>query len=122
VSRATGRGGAGRRVLIVDDDADFRLLIRMHLEDRGHQIVGEASNGASAISAAYKLDPDVITLDYQMPLLTGELALEHIREISPDAKVVVVSATISEPPEWADDFLPKDRLVELPDVLDRLFG
>jgi CheY-like chemotaxis protein len=109
-------------VLIVDDDADFRLLIRMHLEDRGYRIVGEASNGATAISSAFKLDPDVITLDYQMPLLTGELALEHIREIRPDAKVVVVSATLREPPEWADDFLPKDRLVELPDVLDRLFG
>jgi CheY-like chemotaxis protein len=122
VSRATERGGVGRRVLIVDDDADFRLLIRMHLEGRGYRIVGEASNGATAISAAFKLDPDVITLDYQMPLLTGDLALEHIREIRPDVKVVVVSATLDESPEWADDFLPKERLVELPELLDRLFG
>jgi CheY-like chemotaxis protein len=122
VSRARGRDDTGWRVLIVDDDADFRLLIRMHLEDRGYQIVGEASNGATAISAAFKLDPDVITLDYQMPLLTGDLALEHIREIRPNAKVVVLSATLGEPPEWADVFLPKDRLVDLPDVLDRLFG
>jgi CheY-like chemotaxis protein len=122
VSRATGRDDTGRRVLIVDDDADFRLLIRMHLEDRGYQIVGEASNGATAISASFKLDPDVITLDHQMPLLTGDLALEHIREIRPNAKVVVLSATLGEPPEWADAFLPKERLVDLPDLLDRLFG
>ena len=122
MSRATGRDGGGRRVLVVDDDADFRLLIRMHLEDRGYQIVGEASNGATAISAAFKLDPDVITLDYQMPLLTGDLALEHIRDIRPDVKVVVISATLGEPPDWADVFLPKDRLVDLPDVLDELFS
>jgi DNA-binding NarL/FixJ family response regulator len=94
----------------------------MHLEDRGYQIVGEASNGATAISAAFKLDPDVITLDYQLPLLTGDLALEHIRDIRPDAKVVVISATLGEAPEWADVFLPKDRLVDLPDVLDGLFS
>jgi hypothetical protein len=46
----------------------------------------------SAVSEAFKLNPDVITLDHQMPLLTGEHALEHIREICPNAKVVVVSA------------------------------
>jgi CheY-like chemotaxis protein len=121
VSDVTGGGGAGRRVLIVDDDADFRFLIRMQLENRGYQVVGEANNGASALSAAFDLDPEAITLDYQMPLLTGEDALEHLREIRPDTKVVVISATLGEPPEWADVFLPKDRLEDLPDLLDRLF-
>jgi hypothetical protein len=62
----------------------------------------------------------VITLDHQMPLLTGEHALEHIREICPSAKVVVVSAALVEAPEWAEVFLGKDRLADLPDLLNRL--
>ena len=110
------------RVLVADDEEDVRILIRMVLEARGYRIVGEAANGGEAVSKAFRLNPDVITIDHQMPYLTGERALEHIREIRPDAKIVVVSGTLEEQPDWAEHFLPKWRIAELADVLDDLLS
>jgi CheY-like chemotaxis protein len=111
---------AGRRVLIVDDDDDFRLLLRRHLVDHGFVVVGEARNGAEGVSLAFKLNPDFLTLDHQMPYLTGQQALEHIEEIRPDTKVIVISATLRDPPEWADNFLGKERFTELAALMESL--
>lgn len=109
-----------KRVLIVDDNDDFRLLLRRHLEDNGFTVVGEARNGAEGVSMAFRLNPDFLTLDYQMPYLTGREALEHISEIRPNTTVVVVSGTLGEPPEWADNFVNKADLTRLADVLRSL--
>lgn len=112
---------ARKRVLIVDDNDDFRVLLRRHLEDHGFAVVGEARNGPEGVSMAFKLNPDFLTLDYQMPYLTGKEALEHIQEIRPNTKVIVVSATLPEAPDWADHFLPKtdfNRLAALMEELD----
>jgi CheY-like chemotaxis protein len=109
-------------VLIVDDNEDFRTLIRMHLERGGFHVVGEATNGAAGVAEAFRLNPDVLTLDVQMPYLKGEQALEHIREIRPGTKVVVISGTVTEPPEWADVFLHKSRISELPGLLGGLLN
>jgi two-component system chemotaxis response regulator CheY len=108
---------AARTVLIVDDDEDFRSLLRMHLETHGFEVVGEATNGAAGVSEAFRLNPAFLTLDQQMPYLTGEQALEHIREIRPHTKVVVVSGTLTDAPDWADVFLSKDRIRELGPLL-----
>ena len=111
---------APRTALIVDDDEDFRLLVRIHLESNGYQVVGEAANGAAGVSEAFRLNPTVMTLDQQMPYLTGEQALEHIREIRPSTTVIVLSGTLTEAPDWADAYLPKSRLNELSAFLDSL--
>jgi CheY-like chemotaxis protein len=120
-SSSTRDDGPPRRVLVVDDDAGFRLVIKSYLEARGYQIVGESNNGAAAVADAFRLHPDAITLNHNMPHLGGEMAFEHIQAIRPDSKVVVISGTVSEAPEWADVFLTKDRIDELPDLLDGLF-
>lgn len=109
-----------KRVLIVDDNDDFRVLLRRHLEDHGFHVVGEARNGAEGVSMAFKLNPDILTLDYQMPYLTGKEALEHIEEIRPDTKVIVVSATLADRPEWADNFLSKTEFTKLAAVIEAL--
>jgi CheY-like chemotaxis protein len=109
-----------RTVLLVDDDEDFRTLLRMHLERGGYQVVGEAANGAAGVAEAFRLNPDVLTLDVQMPYLTGQDALEHIREIRPKTKVIVISATITEPPDWADVFVHKSEIAGLPELLNGL--
>ena len=109
-----------KRVLIVDDNDDFRVLLRRHLEDHGYSVVGEARNGPEGVSMAFKLNPDFLTLDYQMPYLTGKEALEHIQEIRPNTKVIVVSATLPEAPEWADHFLPKTDFTGLASLIEQL--
>jgi two-component system, chemotaxis family, chemotaxis protein CheY len=113
---------ARKRVLIVDDNDDFRVLLRRHLEDHGYNVVGEARNGPEGVSMAFKLNPDFLTLDYQMPYLTGKEALEHIQEIRPNTKVIVVSATLPEAPEWADHFVPKTDFTRLAALIEEIDG
>jgi len=80
------------RVLIVDDVADIRKLIRMTLERGGvFDVVGEAGDGSEAIAQARRLQPDVVLLDLSMPVMDGLEALPEILAASPNSKVLVLS-------------------------------
>jgi CheY-like chemotaxis protein len=82
-----------RRVLVVDDDADLRFLLRMVLDREGESVVvAEASNGHEAIEAAAEHRPDVIVLDQAMPLMSGLEAIPELRTAAPDARIVMYSA------------------------------
>lgn len=81
-----------RRVLIVDDVADLRMLLRMTLSrDEGFDVVAEAGDGLEAIEQARRYQPDLVLLDLSMPLLDGLEALPRILAVSPNARVVVLS-------------------------------
>ncbi len=71
-------GGAGRRVLIAEDEALIRLDLKEMLEEEGYQVVGEAGDGAQAVALAAELRPDLIILDVQMPVMDGLAAAEKI--------------------------------------------
>ena len=58
---------SGDRILVVDDHAGFRAAARRVLEADGWRVVGEAADGASAIAAARRLEPDVVLLDIGLP-------------------------------------------------------
>src|SRR5262245_56342552 len=80
------------RVLVVDDVPDIRKLIRLTLERCGpFDVVGEAGDGAQAISEAARLQPDIVLLDLSMPVMDGLEALPEILRSSPDSKVLVLS-------------------------------
>ena len=80
------------RVLVVDDSALIRqMLTRALAMDPRIEIVGVARNGVEAIERSRELDPDVITLDIEMPELTGLEALPHIQRHS-SARIVMLSA------------------------------
>jgi DNA-binding NarL/FixJ family response regulator len=81
-------------VLIVDDDAAFRSLLRQIVEDAGCVVVGEAANGVEGVALAHALDPDVVTMDLDMPLLDGASATADICA-SLDSVVVIVSGSQS---------------------------
>jgi two-component system chemotaxis response regulator CheY len=77
------------RVVLVDDRARVRRLLRESIEDDGRfQVVGEAENGREAIETAKRLQPDAVILDQEMPEMTGTEALPQLVRIVP--KVVVV--------------------------------
>jgi DNA-binding NarL/FixJ family response regulator len=61
----------GRTVLIVDDHPAFRSAVRALLEDAGFDVVGEAADGASALTEAGRLQPEVVLLDVQLPDIDG---------------------------------------------------
>jgi len=80
------------RILIVDDAPFMRRLVRTCLSQAGHEVVGEASNGAEAATRFGALRPDLVTLDMIMPEVDGIEAIRRIRAIDSQARIVVVSA------------------------------
>jgi DNA-binding NarL/FixJ family response regulator len=90
VTVAVGRNDA--RVLIADDDDDLRQAVRELLEDQRFVIVGEAVDGADAVTKALVLKPDVILIDLRMPDVDGVEATRRIKAQLPLVQVVMLSA------------------------------
>lgn len=68
------------RILIVDDAAFMRMMIRDILVKNGFEVVGEAQDGAQAIEKFKELRPDLITMDITMPEMDGIAALKEIKK------------------------------------------
>jgi DNA-binding NarL/FixJ family response regulator len=79
------------RVLLVDDHDLFRSGLRNLLEERGVQIVGEASSGNEALRIVRDNAPDVVVMDLNMPGMTGVEATRRIAQIAPLTRVVVLT-------------------------------
>lgn len=91
------------KVLLVDDDASIRTMLRAALlleEEFGE--VREASDGLDALRVVNHYHPDVVVLDYTMPVMDGAEAAARLRRLHPDVRIVVFSGTVHETPEWAD--------------------
>ncbi|HZP30656.1 MAG TPA: response regulator, partial [Acidimicrobiia bacterium] len=85
------------RVLLVDDAASVRALLRATLAESGaFEIVGEAQSGAEAVDLARRLRPDVVVLDLAMPGGDGLTALPEIARETPGATIVVFSEAIGD--------------------------
>ena len=107
-------------VLIVDDEQPMREVLKLLLETSKFHVMGEADSGLKAIEMARDLRPDVILLDHFMPGMSGAQTAPALRAASPDSKICAFSAVLSETPAWADAFLSKERIGELPPVIDTL--
>lgn len=80
------------RILIADDESIIRLDLKEMLEDNGHTVVGEASDGKIAVELAEKLSPDLIVMDIKMPNLDGLGAVKQINRGKARIPVVMVTA------------------------------
>jgi DNA-binding NarL/FixJ family response regulator len=115
------------RVLVVDDAADLRGLVRLMLDlEDDFEVVGEAGTGAEAIVLSQTLQPDVVLLDVAMPVMDGLQALGELRRLCPNCKVVMFSAFDS--PAVVDEatqrgavaYIDKGGVVDLVGELRRL--
>ncbi len=79
-------------VLIVDDLAFVRMMIKDILVKHGFSVCGEASNGLEAVKKYSEFKPDVVLLDITMPVMNGLEALQKIMLIDKNAKVIMCSA------------------------------
>ena len=112
----------GSRILIVDDAAFMRMMIKDILTKNGFEVVGEAENGAKAVEKYQELRPDLTTMDITMPEMDGISAVKQIKKIDPAAKVIMCSAmgqqamVIEAIQSGARDFIVKpfqpDRVLE----------
>jgi len=81
-----------KRVLIVDDAAFMRMMIRDILTKNGFEVAGEAENGQRAVEMYQELRPDVVTMDITMPEMDGITAVKEIKKRDPGARVIMCSA------------------------------
>ena len=83
-----------KTTFVVTDDAMFmRTLLRKMLEQNDEfEVLGEAANGFEAIEAAKKFRPDVMTLDITMPEMDGIHAVPEILKVSPNTRIIMVTA------------------------------
>jgi len=80
------------RTVLADDVFDLRFMVRLALERSGRfEVVAEAENGDEAVAMAKQHQPDLVLLDVSMPVKDGLEALPDIRNVSPNAKVVMLS-------------------------------
>ncbi len=80
------------RILIADDDATIRLLLRRLLEKQPDwEVCGDASNGAEAIEKVEELDPDIVVMDLGMPVMTGLQAGPEIAKAHPQLPMLLIS-------------------------------
>lgn len=100
-----------RRILIIDDEAEARQLLKMALRADDIEVI-EADDGLAGLRLAYEMRPDLIMLDLMMPLMDGWLTCQRIREVW-DTPVIMVTASSELPARvkglglGADDFIAK---------------
>ncbi len=82
----------GNRILIVDDAAFMRMMIKDILSKNGFEVVGEAENGAVAVNLFKEHKPDLVTMDITMPEMDGITAVKKIKETDPSARIIMCSA------------------------------
>ncbi|MGN0352704.1 MAG: response regulator [Roseburia sp.] len=81
-----------KSVLICDDAAFMRMMIKDILSKNGYTIAGEAENGAKAVEKYNETKPDLVLMDITMPEMDGIQALKKIKESDPNACVIMCSA------------------------------
>ncbi len=79
------------RILLADDCPSIRKSVTDLLEREGFEIVGEAVDGAEAVTLATALRPDVVILDLDMPVLDGLSAARQIQDVTPDARLILLT-------------------------------
>ncbi|QIB26183.1 response regulator [Caloranaerobacter azorensis] len=112
----------GKGILIVDDAAFMRMMIKDILNKNGYEVIGEADNGAKAIEKYKELKPDLVIMDITMPEVDGIQAVKEIKKLDENAKIIMCSAmgqqamVIESIQAGARDFIVKpfqaDRVLE----------
>lgn len=83
------------KVIVVDDDVDTVEVFCEYLEIKDITVLGRGYNGKTAVELYEKYRPDIALLDVMMPEYDGFFGLENIKNINPNAKVIMVTADLT---------------------------
>lgn len=86
------QGSGGARILLADDEAHVRAYLKAVVTGLKLEVVGEVSNGRSAVEQFRRLKPDLLLMDLNMPVMRGDEALRDIMAETPDAHVAILSS------------------------------
>jgi two-component system response regulator (stage 0 sporulation protein F) len=84
------------KILIVDDESDFRQLMRFWLESKGYFVI-EAQDGQTAIQVVKDSSPDVIFMDLRMPVMDGAESIKRIRDFDKNVPIILISSYLTDP-------------------------
>ncbi len=84
------------KIVMVDDEADFRQLMTFWLESKGYSIKA-ASNGQEGVALVQAENPDIIFMDLRMPVMDGAETIRRIREFNKDVPIIIISAYVDDP-------------------------
>ena len=111
-----------KNILICDDAAFMRMMIKDILSKNGYNVAGEAENGMKAVEKYKEVSPDLVLMDITMPEMDGIQALKEIKKLDAGARVIMCSAmgqqamVIESIQAGAKDFIVKpfqaDRVIE----------
>jgi len=111
---------AGKRILLVDDDAEIVESMRTVLESRGYQIL-VARDGNQGLVLAEGEEPDLVVLDMMMPKRSGFLVLEKLRRSRPNPmRVIMITANEGSRHKAYAEMLGVDDYIRKPFAMDRL--
>ncbi len=117
-----------RRILIVDDDASVRSLLRNTLPEVEYEIL-EAADGAEALMQFRAEPPDLILLDWRMPGMGGSSVLDAVKDQHPQLPVIVLTSEVQDHHRALAETLGVDAFItkpfsplELLDTVERLLG
>lgn len=81
-----------KNILVCDDAAFMRMMIKDILNKNGYNVAGEAENGIRAVEKYKEVSPDLVLMDITMPEMDGIQALKEIKKVDAGAKVIMCSA------------------------------
>lgn len=80
------------KIMIVDDTAFMRMMLREIITNNGYEVVAEAENGKEAVQFFRQHKPELVTMDITMPEMDGIAALKEIKRMDPGARIIICSA------------------------------
>lgn len=85
----------GIKVLVVDDEDDYRQLMVFWLQSKGYNALS-ASSGEAAVKLVKEENPDIIFMDLRMPVMDGPKTIARIREFNSDVPIIIISAYLDD--------------------------
>jgi len=107
-------------ILVVDDNASIRYLIRSLLENTGYAVCGEAEDGADAIEKAKQLKPDLICLDLSMQRMNGAEAASVLKRLMPAVPIILFTMHEDSIGQSLARTIGVDKVLGKPDGMSRL--
>ena len=81
------------KILVVDDSKQHRKMLRLIFKKMGHQVIAEAENSEEAMACYLECNPDLVSMDFEMPKINGIKCAECILQIDPQACIVMISGS-----------------------------